>query len=247
MSFDEEVAPDPRRGRQHAASVDRDSRFPDEAIGALRERGLLGLTLPDTLGGRGGTPTDFLAVTRAIASRCASTAMVFLMHICAAQVTLAGTSSGDSEELRAMADGSNLSTLAFSERGSRSHFWAPVSQLVGSRLSAQKSFVTSAGHAATYVVSTRQPSGHTDGSSLTWSPHRPPGSRSGTPGTGWGSAGTPARRWRSTSRSPTRCCWARRARASTRCSVSCCPGSRSARERSRSGSPRARWAPRWRT
>ncbi len=28
-------------------------------------------------------------------------------------------------ELRMLADGSNLSTLAFSERGSRSHFWAP--------------------------------------------------------------------------------------------------------------------------
>jgi alkylation response protein AidB-like acyl-CoA dehydrogenase len=81
--------------------------------------------------------------------------MVFLMHVCAAQVTLAGTPGGDSEELRAMADGSSLSTLAFSERGSRSHFWAPVSQLVGGRLSAQKSFVTSAGHADSFVVSTR--------------------------------------------------------------------------------------------
>ena len=89
---------------------------------------------------------DFLAATRAIASRCASTAMIFLMHVCAAQVTLAGKGD-DADELRAMADGSNLSTLAFSERGSRSHFWAPVSQLAGSRLSAQKSFVTSAGHA----------------------------------------------------------------------------------------------------
>ena len=156
MSFDEEVAPVLEVAGASAASVDRDARFPDEAIGALRERGLLGLTLPDTVGGRGGTPTDFLAVTRALASRCASTAMVFLMHVCAAQVTLAGTSSGDSEELRAMADGSNLTTLAFSERGSRSHFWAPVSQLVGSRLSAQKSFVTSAGHADSFVVSTRQ-------------------------------------------------------------------------------------------
>ena len=54
-----------------------------------------------------------------------------------------------------MAEGSNLSTLAFSERGSRSHFWAPISQLSGSRLSAMKSFVTSAGHADSYVVSTR--------------------------------------------------------------------------------------------
>ena len=155
MSFEEDLAPVLKVAGTHAASVDREGRFPREAIEALRERGLLGLTLPETVGGRGGTPADFLAGTRALASRCASTAMVYLMHVCAAQVTLAGTPGGESDELRGMADGSNLSTLAFSERGSRSHFWAPVSQLVDRRLYAQKSFVTAAGHADSFVVSTR--------------------------------------------------------------------------------------------
>ncbi|MGH2640539.1 MAG: acyl-CoA dehydrogenase family protein [Actinomycetota bacterium] len=154
MSFDERVAPALVLAAEHAAEVDREGRFPEEAVGALRDAGMLGLTLPTTVGGLGGTPADFLAVARAIASRCASTSMIFLMHVCAAQVTLAGRAD-DVDELRAMADGSNLSTLAFSERGSRSHFWAPVSQLAGSRLSAQKSFVTSAGHADSYVVATR--------------------------------------------------------------------------------------------
>ena len=83
--------------------------------------------------------------------------MVYLMHVCAAQVTLAGTAGGDSAELAAMADGTNCSTLAFSERGSRSHFWAPVSQHRRRRSidRREKSFVTSAGHADSYVVSTR--------------------------------------------------------------------------------------------
>jgi alkylation response protein AidB-like acyl-CoA dehydrogenase len=115
--------------------------------------------LPTTAGGLGGTPADFLGVTRAIASRCASTAMIYLMHVCAAQVAHAGGAGDDT--VRAMGDGSNLSTLAFSERGSRSHFWAPVSQLAGSQLSAQKSFVTSAGHAESYVVATRSEGGET--------------------------------------------------------------------------------------
>lgn len=154
MSFEEQVAPALELAAKHAAEVDREGRFPEEAVEALRDAGMLGLTLPTTVGGLGGTPAEFLAVTRAIASRCASTAMIFLMHVAAAQVTLAGK-EGDADILRAMADGSNLSTLAFSERGSRSHFWAPISQLAGSRLSAQKSFVTSAGHADTYVVATR--------------------------------------------------------------------------------------------
>lgn len=155
MSFDDRIQPVLEVAAQHAAHVDREGRFPVETIDALRDRGLLGLTLPESIGGLGGTPSDFLSATRALASRCASSAMVYLMHVCAAQVTLAGTSAGDSPELRAMAAGTDLSTLAFSERGSRSHFWAPVSQISGTSLSAQKSFVTAAGHADSYVVSTR--------------------------------------------------------------------------------------------
>ena len=138
-----------------AASVDRDARFPQETVDALAGTGLLGLTLPPQAGGTGGGPAEFLQATRALAARCASSAMIYLMHVCAAQVTLAGTPSGDSESLRGLASGERLGTLAFSERGSRSHFWAPVSQIAGGKITAQKSFVTSAGHAKTYVVSTR--------------------------------------------------------------------------------------------
>jgi alkylation response protein AidB-like acyl-CoA dehydrogenase len=138
----------------NAEAVDRDARFPEETIVALAETGLLGLTVPEDAGGSGGGTAEFLEATRAIASRCASSAMIYLMHVCAAQVTLAGAPAGDGA-LRGMASGERLGTLAFSERGSRSHFWAPVSQIAGGTISAQKSFVTSAGHAKMYVVSTR--------------------------------------------------------------------------------------------
>jgi alkylation response protein AidB-like acyl-CoA dehydrogenase len=144
---------------QHAAAVDRDGRFPQEATGALADAGLLGLTVPETLGGLGDGPLEFLAATRRIAAVDPSTAMIYLMHTCAAQVSIAG---GAPDGVVSGMAGSELSTLAFSERGSRSHFWAPVSQIHGAngdaRIVASKSFVTSAGHADTYIVSTR-PSG----------------------------------------------------------------------------------------
>jgi len=60
----------------------------------------------------------------------------------------------DPQLLRGLADGPALGTLAFSERGSRGHFWAPVSRARDGRVLAEKSFVTSAGHATAYVVST---------------------------------------------------------------------------------------------
>jgi alkylation response protein AidB-like acyl-CoA dehydrogenase len=150
---DERIAPALDEARRHAVEVDREARFPDEAIAALSAEGAMGLTLPKEVGGLGLGPVEFLETVSAVAEACASSAMVYLMHVCAAQVVAAG--GGDPELLRSMADGSSLGTLAFSERGSRGHFWAPVSQIGGGRISASKSFVTSAGHAGTYVVSTR--------------------------------------------------------------------------------------------
>ena len=60
---------------------------------------------------------------------------------------------------RAIAAGRHLSTLAFSEAGSRAHFWAPLSTATASgdtvRLDARKSWVTSASQADSYVWSSR--------------------------------------------------------------------------------------------
>jgi alkylation response protein AidB-like acyl-CoA dehydrogenase len=145
---------------RHADDVDQHGRWPGESVRALAETGLLGLTVPAALGGPGAGPRSFAAVTRALAERCASTAMIYLMHVCAAQVIVAAEEFPQREGvLRDVVAGRHLSTLAFSEKGSRSHFWAPVSQAVvsgeGHRLTADKSFVTSAGQADSYVVSTR--------------------------------------------------------------------------------------------
>jgi alkylation response protein AidB-like acyl-CoA dehydrogenase len=83
--------------------------------------------------------------------------MVFLMHQCATATLLASKSKGATAAIAEIAAGKHLSTLAFSEAGSRSHFWAPISKAQkaagGVRLNAKKSWVTSAGHAQSYVVS----------------------------------------------------------------------------------------------
>jgi alkylation response protein AidB-like acyl-CoA dehydrogenase len=66
---------------------------------------------------------------------------------------------GPREEREAIARGDRLATLALSEVGSRSQFWSPLSTAVrvdgGVQLDARKSWVTSAGHAGTYLWSSR--------------------------------------------------------------------------------------------
>src|SRR4051794_2278478 len=69
----------------HAADVDRRGRFPRESVEALGRAGLLGLCVAGTSGGLGQGPRVFAAVAEELAGACASTAMVFVMHVSAQQ------------------------------------------------------------------------------------------------------------------------------------------------------------------
>jgi alkylation response protein AidB-like acyl-CoA dehydrogenase len=147
-----------------ARQNDKDGRFSSEAVAALGSAGLLGLTLPADVGGSALGPRSFAAVTAALAEADASVAMVYLMHVCAvATIAAARPGAEVAPILKEIAAGRHLSTLAFSEAGSRSHFWAPLSRArrnaAGVHISATKSFVTSAGHAQSYVVSALAPDG----------------------------------------------------------------------------------------
>ena len=147
-----------------ARQNDKEGRFSTEAVDMLGRIGLLGLTLPTEFGGAGLGPRTFAAVTATLAEADASVAMVYLMHICAAATIAASRpGTGVSQILKEIASGGHLSTLAFSESGSRSHFWAPVSRArpngKGVLITAKKSWVTSAGCAQSYVISSLAPEG----------------------------------------------------------------------------------------
>ena len=149
-----------------AGQNDKAGRFSTEAVKALGESGLLGLLLPVDFGGGGAGPRTFAAVTATLAEADASVAMVYLMHILgSATISAARPNAARAVApiLKEIGAGRHLSTLAFSEAGSRSHFWAPISRACrngdGVRISAQKSWVTSAGHAQSYVVSALAPEG----------------------------------------------------------------------------------------
>lgn len=150
-----------------AVEVDRDGRFPRAGVEALRAAGLLGLISAPDAGGRGQGLRAAAEVVRELSRACGSTAMVVLMHYAAAAVIEAHGSRSVRENVAA---GRSLATLAFSEFGSRSHFWAPMSTATrmdeGIRLDARKSWATSAGEADLYVWSSRPL--FADGASSLW-------------------------------------------------------------------------------
>ena len=141
--------------RPHAVEVDREGRFPKENFDALRSAGLFRLVTAKDLGGHGQGLRAAVAVGERIARECPSTAMVLIMHYCAATVI---ESYGTKELRKSVADG-KLATLAFSEAGSRSHFWLPVSTAEktakGIKLNASKQLITAAGNCDLYVWSSK--------------------------------------------------------------------------------------------
>jgi acyl-CoA dehydrogenase len=64
----------------NAVAVDRDARFPQEAIAAARSQRLLGITVPHDLGGEGASISDVVDVCYSLGRACASTAMIYAMH-----------------------------------------------------------------------------------------------------------------------------------------------------------------------
>src|SRR5262249_11053988 len=145
-----------------AAANDREGCFSIDAVRALGEGGLLGLLLPTTVGGSQLGPEDFAQVTAILAEADPSVAMVFVMHVLAAAAIAVAPDGGRSRPvLEEVRPGRHRSTLCFSEVWARSHVWAQVWRAerdgAGIRISARKSWVTSAGHAQSYVVSTLSP------------------------------------------------------------------------------------------
>jgi len=152
-----------------AVEIDREGRYPSEALEALRAAGLLGLVTAEGLGGMGESHRAATLVVEELARHCGSTAMVVLMHYAGAAVVEA---FGPKPLRRRIGEGRFVTTLAFSETGSRSMFWVPQGTATPSedgetvRLDAEKSWVTSASQAHGYVWSSLPAQG--DGRSTLW-------------------------------------------------------------------------------
>jgi alkylation response protein AidB-like acyl-CoA dehydrogenase len=140
----------------HACEVDR-GVFPRAAMHSLGAAGLLGLLSAEEVGGAGLGLRAAAEVVELVGGACGSTGMVLCMHYCGVAVI---ERHGPRSVRAAIAAGEHVTTLAFSEAGSRSHFWAPVSTaraVAGGRirLDAEKSWSTSAGEADSYVWSSQ--------------------------------------------------------------------------------------------
>lgn len=66
---------------QHAFDVDAKARFPQETIDALKQAKLMSTALPKKFGGDGASMQELTSMCFTLAQNCASSAMVYAMHI----------------------------------------------------------------------------------------------------------------------------------------------------------------------
>jgi isovaleryl-CoA dehydrogenase len=142
----------------NAEKVDRDYIWPAHSMAALAEAGLMGLQVPEHLGGHGQGLLALAVIAEAIGGACPSSALCFGMH-CVGTAVIAAKATVPQQQkyLRAIAQGKHITTLALSESGTGAHFYLPETTLMAEgedyRIDGTKQFVTNGGFAHSYVVS----------------------------------------------------------------------------------------------
>jgi alkylation response protein AidB-like acyl-CoA dehydrogenase len=147
--------------RPNADRIDRTGAFPRENLKALAGAGWNSVLSPPELGGIGLGHVAFGIAAEEIGRACASTALVYVMHIGAVQtIALFGNDDQKRRFVKGARDGL-IGTYSTSEKASGGHWWFNFSQARRDgddyRVTADKSFTTSSGQADYYVLQTRSP------------------------------------------------------------------------------------------
>jgi len=147
--------------RSHAEEVDREYRFPDEAVDAAAAAGLLGILIPREYGGAGLDAIAFAVCIEELAQACASTSVIVDVHtsVGSEPILLFGTEEQKRRWLPPLASGEILGAFALTESGAGSD--AASLQTSARRsgdgyiLNGTKVFITNIGRAGLYIVFAR--------------------------------------------------------------------------------------------
>jgi alkylation response protein AidB-like acyl-CoA dehydrogenase len=147
--------------RPLAAEVDRDHRFPVEAVEAAAEAGLMGVLIPREYGGAGLDALAFAICIEELAQACASTSVIVDVHtsVGSEPILLFGDEDQKRQWLPRLASGELLGAFALTEPASGSD--AASLQATARRsgtdyvLNGTKVFITNVGRAGLYVVFAR--------------------------------------------------------------------------------------------
>lgn len=147
--------------KRYATAVDREHRFPREALEGARELDLMGILLPPEYGGAGLDHLAFTICIEELARACASTAVIVDVHnsVASEPILLFGTEEQKRTWLPRLATGEVLGAFALTEpaSGSDAASLQTTARRIGGEwvLSGTKVFITNVGEAGLYLVFAR--------------------------------------------------------------------------------------------
>ena len=155
---DEVVAP-------QATAWDREHRFPKEVLAQLGELGLLGVTIPEDLGGAGADFVSYALAMEELSRADAGLGTTFGVHVSAATMPIVAHGSTEQAQrlVPPLAQGHELGAFALTEAGSGSDAGAMLTRAAPgangghATLTGTKQWITNGSHAHTFLVFARDP------------------------------------------------------------------------------------------
>lgn len=140
-----------------AAEIDRTGEFPWDMAELFAEYGLIGVGMPEDLGGGGGDLLTFCLAVEEVARVCATSSLIIAaQHLGAMPILVAGTPEQKQRFIPDIAAGKKLSAFALTEPDAGSDAGGTKTRAVKDgdsyRISGSKVFITNGGLAKTVVV-----------------------------------------------------------------------------------------------
>src|SRR3954447_21170919 len=149
---DEVVAP-------HAAAWDREHRFPKEVFAQLGELGLMGVCVPDTVGGAGADFLSYILVLEELSRGDAGVGVTLAVHTGAGTLPILNHGTGEQRDrlVPPLAQGHEIAAFALTEPGSGSDAGAMLTRADDEhRLTGTKQWITNGSHAHVFTVFAKQ-------------------------------------------------------------------------------------------
>ena len=141
-----------------AKELDETERFPTETVQKMAEMGMMGLPIPEELGGSGVDQLGYVLAVEELSKVCATTGIILSAHtsLCCRPIMTFGTEEQKEKYLKPLASGQKLGAFALTEpsAGTDASMQKSTAVLDGDHyiLSGNKVFITNAGAADVFIV-----------------------------------------------------------------------------------------------
>ena len=141
----------------HAAAWDREHHFPKDVVDRLGELGLLGVCVPEALGGAGADFLSYALVLEELSRADAGVGVTVSVHTSAVTLPLIAHGTDDQAQrwVPPLARGETLGAFCLTEPGAGSDAQSITSRVKDDRITGAKQWVTNGGYAGTLLVFAR--------------------------------------------------------------------------------------------